>query len=107
MCPPPQYLVSVPLKMFRLWAFMGMAAQVSWGGTGVYWEGPGEGVPPSWGQLGWERVNGDGVNWDGRGPAGMGEGQLGRDGVNWDGRASTGMVWGQLGWCGVNWDGRG
>lgn len=25
----PQYLVSVPLKMFRLWAFMGMAAQVS------------------------------------------------------------------------------
>lgn len=24
----PQYLVSVPLKMFRLWAFMGMMAQV-------------------------------------------------------------------------------
>lgn len=23
-----QYLVSVPLKMFRLWAFMGMMAQV-------------------------------------------------------------------------------
>lgn len=26
---PSQYLVSVPLKMFRLWAFMGMMAQVS------------------------------------------------------------------------------
>lgn len=27
---PCQYLVSVPLKMFRLWAFMGMMAQVKW-----------------------------------------------------------------------------
>ncbi len=25
---PCQYLVSVPLRMFRLWAFMGMMAQV-------------------------------------------------------------------------------
>lgn len=25
----PQYLLSVPLKMLRPWAFMGMAAQVS------------------------------------------------------------------------------
>lgn len=29
--PPPthQYLVSIPLRMFRLWAFTGMMAQVS------------------------------------------------------------------------------
>lgn len=26
---PPQYLVSIPLRMFRLWAFTGMMAQVS------------------------------------------------------------------------------
>lgn len=26
---PPQYLVSIPLRMFRLWAFTGMIAQVS------------------------------------------------------------------------------
>lgn len=27
--PLPQYLVSIPLRMFRLWAFTGMMAQVS------------------------------------------------------------------------------
>lgn len=26
---PSQYLVSIPLRMFRLWAFTGMMAQVS------------------------------------------------------------------------------